>query len=106
LRRNIYRNAGLVQVDASLMKNNHLPWIGEQGNLQFRFDFINLFNHTNLGPVDANMADGVSAACIPSSPHDNCGWASGCRSSRAEGEILRRAGLTLARLLSRDQVCM
>jgi hypothetical protein len=58
LKRNIYRNAGLVQVDASLMKNNHLPWIGEQGNLQFRFDFINLFNHTNLGPVDANMEDG------------------------------------------------
>ncbi|HET6181861.1 MAG TPA: TonB-dependent receptor, partial [Candidatus Sulfotelmatobacter sp.] len=54
LRRNIYRNPGLVQVDASLLKNNRLPWIGEQGNLQFRFDFINLFNHTNLGPVDAN----------------------------------------------------
>jgi hypothetical protein len=58
LRRNIYRNPGLVQVDASLLKNNRLPWIGEQGNLQLRFDFINLFNHTNLGPVDANIADG------------------------------------------------
>jgi hypothetical protein len=58
LKRNIYRNPGLVQVDASLLKSNRLPWIGEQGNLQFRFDFINLFNHTNLGPVDANLADG------------------------------------------------
>ncbi len=57
LRRNIYRNPGLVQVDASVLKNNHLPWLGEAGNLQLRFDFINLFNHPNLGPVDPNMGD-------------------------------------------------
>jgi hypothetical protein len=48
----------MFQVDASVLKNNHIPWIGEQGNLQLRFDFINLLNHGNLGPVDANMADG------------------------------------------------
>jgi hypothetical protein len=55
--RNIYRNPGMVQVDASVLKNNHVPWLGEQGNLQLRFDFLNLFNHGNLGPVDPNMAD-------------------------------------------------
>jgi hypothetical protein len=59
LPRNIYRSPGMFQVDASLQKNNHIPWIGEAGNLQFRFDFINLLNHGNLGPVDANMADGT-----------------------------------------------
>jgi hypothetical protein len=57
LRRNIYRNPGLVQFDASILKNNHLPWFGEQGNLQLRFDFINLFNHPNLGPVDFFVGD-------------------------------------------------
>jgi hypothetical protein len=57
--RNIYRNPGMFQADASLFKNNHLPWLGEQGNLQFRFDFLNLFNHGNLGTVDPNMADGT-----------------------------------------------
>jgi hypothetical protein len=57
--RNIYRNPGMFQADASLLKNNHLPWLGEQGNLQFRFDFLNLFNHGNLGDVDPNMADGT-----------------------------------------------
>jgi hypothetical protein len=56
-RRNIYRNPGMFQADASLFKNNHLPWLGEQGNLQFRFDFLNLFNHGNLGPVDPDMGD-------------------------------------------------
>ena len=57
LPRNMYRNPGLVQVDASVLKNNHLPWLGEQGNLQFRFDFLNVFNHVNLGSVDNNLAD-------------------------------------------------
>jgi Carboxypeptidase regulatory-like domain/TonB dependent receptor len=57
--RNIYRNPGMVQVDASVFKNNHLHWLGEQGNLQLRFDFLNVFNHGNLGGVDPNMADGT-----------------------------------------------
>jgi hypothetical protein len=57
-KRNLYRNPGMVQIDASLLKNNHIPWMGEQGNLQFRFDFINLFNHVNLGSVDPFIGDG------------------------------------------------
>lgn len=69
LARNIYRNPGMLQVDASILKNNHLPWLGEQGNLQLRFDFINLFNHPDLGPVDFDMADpgfGKVATALPS----------------------------------------
>ena len=58
LKRNTYRNPGLFQLDASLLKNNHIPWFGEQGNLQFRFDFLNLFNHVNLGGVDPYLGDG------------------------------------------------
>jgi hypothetical protein len=57
--RNIYRNPGMFQADMSILKNNHIPWLGEQGNLQFRFDFLNVFNHGNLGTVDPNMADGT-----------------------------------------------
>lgn len=57
LQRNLYRNPGLLQVDASVLKNNHIPWFGEAGNLQLRFDFINVFNHPNLGSVDPNMGD-------------------------------------------------
>ena len=34
-------------------------WLGEQGNLQLRFDFLNVSNHGNLGTVDPNMADGT-----------------------------------------------
>ena len=55
--RNMFRNPGMIQIDAGLLKNNPLRYLGEQGNLQLRFDFINLFNHVNLGPVDPNIAD-------------------------------------------------
>jgi hypothetical protein len=55
--RNCYRNPGMVNVDASVAKNTHIKWLGDAGNLQLRFDFLNLFNHPNLGPVDGNMAD-------------------------------------------------
>jgi hypothetical protein len=57
LPRNCYRNPGMVQFDASLLKNNPIAWIGDKGNLQIRFDFLNVLNHVNLGSVDANMAD-------------------------------------------------
>jgi len=58
LGRNLYRNPGYLQVDASVLKNTHLPGLGEQGNLQFRFDFLNLLNRANLGAVDNNLTDG------------------------------------------------
>ena len=55
--RNCYRNPGMINVDGSVAKNTHLPWFGDAGNLQLRFDFLNLFNHPNLGPVDQFMGD-------------------------------------------------
>jgi hypothetical protein len=57
--RNTFTGPGMIEIDAGLLKNTQLPHLGEQGNLQLRFDFINLFNRVNLGPVDANMADGT-----------------------------------------------
>ena len=44
-------------MDASVAKNTHLPWIGEAGSLQLRFDFVNIFNHSSLGPVDPKLGD-------------------------------------------------
>lgn len=56
LKRNTYRNPGFIEFDASVMKNTHVPKLGEAGNFQLRFDFLNLFNHVNLGPVNSDMA--------------------------------------------------
>jgi Carboxypeptidase regulatory-like domain len=53
--RNVYRNPGMIQWDASLIKNNPIEWFGPGGNLQLRFDFLNLPNHVNLSTVNSNI---------------------------------------------------
>jgi hypothetical protein len=60
VKRNSCRNPGLVEVDASVLKNTHLHWLGDQGNFQLRFDFENVINHVNLTGVDPNLADAAS----------------------------------------------
>jgi len=57
LQRNSCRNPGLVEVDSSVLKNTRIPWLGEAGSLQLRFDFENILNHPNLTGVDPNLAD-------------------------------------------------
>ena len=56
-KRNSCRNPGLVSFDGSVLKNTHVPWLGEVGALQLRFDFVNVLNHVNLTGVDPNLAD-------------------------------------------------
>src|SRR5262249_33360069 len=41
--RNLFRTPGIWNMDISLHKNFHMPWEGHE--LQFRADFLNLFNH-------------------------------------------------------------
>ena len=64
VRRNSCRNPGLVEVDASVLKNNRIRWLGEGGNLQFRFDFENVLNHVNLTAVDSNLTDATFGRSI------------------------------------------
>jgi hypothetical protein len=56
-KRNSYRNPGFFGINTSVIKDNRLPFMGERGTLQLRVDFFNLFNRTNLGTVDSNLAD-------------------------------------------------
>jgi hypothetical protein len=44
-----FRQQGLISVNASLIKNNRLPILGESGNLQLKFEFFNVLNRVNLG---------------------------------------------------------
>ena len=55
--RNSCRNPGMIEVDSSVLKNTRIPWLGEAGSLQLRFDFENILNHPNLTGVDPNLAD-------------------------------------------------
>jgi hypothetical protein len=46
LHRNSFRTPGYWNFDAAVLKNFKLPW--ESTSLQFRAEFFNLFNHSNL----------------------------------------------------------
>jgi hypothetical protein len=59
--RNSCRNPGLVEVDASVLKNTAVKWLGEKGSLQLRFDFENILNKVNLTAVDPDLADATFA---------------------------------------------
>jgi hypothetical protein len=54
LRGNLGRNTligpGLINLDSSLLKNNHFKRISDTFNVQFRAEFFNLLNHTNFAP--------------------------------------------------------
>jgi Carboxypeptidase regulatory-like domain len=53
---NRFRGPGYADSDVSLLKNTRLA---EEVNLQFRFDFFNIFNRPNLTAMDSNLADGT-----------------------------------------------
>lgn len=54
--RSYFRQPGFVGVNASVIKNNALPFLGEAGNLQLKFEFFNVLNRVNLGGVQNNLS--------------------------------------------------
>ena len=54
LRGNLGRNTligpGLINLDSSLLKNNHIKRISDTFNVQFRAEFFNLLNRANFAP--------------------------------------------------------
>jgi hypothetical protein len=63
--RDILRMPGVENVDASFFKSFQLV---ERLNLQTRFEGFNLFNHTNLGGPDNNLADPTVGVIGSSAP--------------------------------------
>ena len=57
LGRGVYAGPGLVDVDLSLFKNVAMS---ERFHLQFRSEFFNLLNRTNLGTPNATVFSGTS----------------------------------------------
>ncbi len=46
--KSVLRGPHYTNVDLSLNKDTAMPFLGEKGQLQFRAELFNLFNHTNL----------------------------------------------------------
>jgi len=58
--RNYLRGPHLSNVDFSAVKDTALKFLGEGGQLEFRAEFFNIFNHPNLGMPEAT--NGVATA--------------------------------------------
>lgn len=54
--RSYFRQQGFLSVNTSVIKNNALPFLGEAGNLQLKFEFFNVLNRVNLGGVNNNLS--------------------------------------------------
>lgn len=54
--RSYFRQQGFLSVNTSVIKNNPLPFLGDAGNLQLKFEFFNVLNRVNLGGVSNNLA--------------------------------------------------
>jgi hypothetical protein len=70
--RNIMNGPGIMGLDFSVFKNNRIPRISENFNLQFRMEMFNILNHPNFsvpGPGDGNtdIFDGSGTSLAPSS---------------------------------------
>jgi len=61
--RGIIRGPKLANADLSLNKDTKLKWLGEQGNVQFRAELFNIFNHPNFAPPSGTL----TTAVVPSS---------------------------------------
>jgi hypothetical protein len=69
--RGILRAPGLVEWDASLVKDTSIPMLGEGGSVQFRAEFFNVANKTNLGPPNATVFVGSPSDTGPYSELPN-----------------------------------
>ena len=66
--RNAFRGPGFWNMDFSFSRSFGLPRLGEQGRLQFRAEFFNLFNHTNLNNPELSLGcirSGESGGQVP-----------------------------------------
>ena len=65
--RTILRTDSLTNLDMGFFKNFPWPLLGEQGRLQFRAEFYNLFNHPTFGPPQRNISSSQAGIVSTSS---------------------------------------
>ncbi len=53
-----FRGPHFVNLDMSMFKNFRMPFLGEQGNLQFRAEAFNVMNHENFNLPAGNINGG------------------------------------------------
>jgi hypothetical protein len=69
--RNTLIGPGVMGLDFSIFKNNRIPRISENFNIQFRAEMFNILNHPNFGPPgpgdgNTDIFDATGASLAPS----------------------------------------
>jgi hypothetical protein len=54
--RDILHGPGAINFDASVFKRFNVPKLGENGQIQVRFEGFNIFNHPNFGTPNGNIS--------------------------------------------------
>jgi hypothetical protein len=54
----LLRGPGLDNVDFSIVKDTRLPFLGEQGNLEFRAEFFNILNTPSFAMPNGTVFSG------------------------------------------------
>ena len=57
--RNAFIGPNLRTFDLAMVKNTRFAWLGESGNIQFRFEAFNLFNRANFGTPGLQVFGGA-----------------------------------------------
>jgi hypothetical protein len=63
--RDILRGPPLRNIDFSVVKDTRARFLGEAGVIQFRAEFFNILNHTNLGNPSASIFSGTPSDTGP-----------------------------------------
>jgi hypothetical protein len=66
--RNSLMGPGYQQIDLTLQKDTKLRYLGESGNLQFRAEAFNIFNHPNFGMPDNQVFSGALTDPVTAAP--------------------------------------
>ncbi len=74
--RGIIRGPKLADADININKDTRLKWLGEQGNLQLRAEFFNIFNHANFAAPSGtltlqNSVASTAVATIPNGQYNS-----------------------------------
>ncbi len=73
--RGIFRGPKLANADININKDTRLKWLGEQGNVQFRAELFDVFNHANFAAPSASLSllAPPAAAAIGTTPSGEYG---------------------------------
>jgi hypothetical protein len=72
-KRNILRGPGFEDIDFSVVKDTSVSALGENGKVQFRAEFFNLFNRPNFGQPGLTIFAGSEAAGVAGVPGNTAG---------------------------------